>query len=130
MTAKPRLAKQPDNHGEALNSPRQFFGVFRYSKRALELLWSTSRKLSFLLAFVTVLAGVLPSAVAWVGARIVDSVVARDAHAHRRQRRGYHAGAVVGARGGADPRGHHGGASRHHAVPVAAQGETLAIAST
>ena len=75
MTAKPRLAKQPDNHGEALNSPRQFFGVFRYSKRALELLWSTSRKLSFLLGFVTLLAGVLPSAVAWVGARIVDSVV-------------------------------------------------------
>src|SRR6185295_8804038 len=76
MAATPRLAKQPDVHGEALNSPRQFFGVFRYSKRALEMLWSTSRKLSFFLAFVTVLAGALPSVVAWVGARIVDSVVA------------------------------------------------------
>jgi ABC-type multidrug transport system fused ATPase/permease subunit len=75
MTAKPSLAKQPAVHGEALNSPRQFFGVFRYSKRALELLWSTSRKLSFFLAFVTVLAGALPSVVAWVGARIVDTVV-------------------------------------------------------
>ena len=74
MTAKPRLAKQPDIHGEVLNSPRQFFGVFKYSKRALELLWSTSKPLSFLLAFCTVLAGVLPSGVAWVGARIVDSV--------------------------------------------------------
>src|SRR5262245_31021575 len=76
MTPKPRIAKEPAIHGEALHSPRQFFGVFRYSKRALELLWTTSRKLTFLLAFVTVLAGVLPSAVAWVGARIVDSVVA------------------------------------------------------
>jgi len=74
MTAKPRLAKQPEIHGEVLNSPRQFFGVFKYSKRALELLWSTSKPLSFLLAFCTVLAGALPSGVAWVGARIVDSV--------------------------------------------------------
>jgi ATP-binding cassette subfamily B protein len=81
MTPKPRIAKAPQAHGEALNSPRQFFGVFRYSKRALELVWSTSRKLSFFLAFVTLLAGVLPSAVAWVGARIVDSVLAAS-HAH------------------------------------------------
>ena len=85
MAATPRLAKQPDIHGEALNSPRQFFGVFNYSKRALELLWTTSRPLSFLLAFCTILAGVLPSGVAWVGARIVDSVVLGDAHAHGRR---------------------------------------------
>ncbi len=82
MTAKPKISKEPDIHGEALNSPRQFFGVFKYSKRALELVWSTSRKLSFLLAFVTLLAGVLPSAVAWVGARIVDSVLAAAATRH------------------------------------------------
>ena len=75
MVAKPSIAKQPAAHGEALNSPRQFFGVFRYSKRALELLWSTSRRLALFLGLVTVLAGVLPSLVAWVGARIVDSVV-------------------------------------------------------
>ena len=76
MVAKPRIAKQAEVHGEALNSPRQFFGVFRYSARALELLWTTSRPLAFFLGFVTILAGVLPSGVAWVGARIVDSVVA------------------------------------------------------
>jgi ATP-binding cassette subfamily B protein len=75
MTAKPRIAKQAAAAGESLNSPRQFFGVFRYSRRALELVWTTSRQLSFLLGFVTLVAGVLPSAVAWVGARIVDSVV-------------------------------------------------------
>jgi ATP-binding cassette subfamily B protein len=74
MSAKPQTAKQADVHGESLNSPRQFFGVFKYSKRALELLWSTSKPLSFLLGFCTILAGVLPSGVAWVGARIVDSV--------------------------------------------------------
>ena len=74
MASKSKLAKEAEIHGESLNSPRQFFGVFRYSKRALELLWSTSRPLSFLLGFCTIVAGVLPSGVAWVGARIVDSV--------------------------------------------------------
>jgi ATP-binding cassette subfamily B protein len=74
MASKSKIANQPDLHGEALNSPRQFFGVFKYSKRALELLWSTSKPLSIFLGFCTVLAGVLPSGVAWVGARIVDSV--------------------------------------------------------
>jgi ATP-binding cassette subfamily B protein len=74
MASKSKLATQTQVHGEALNSPRQFFGVFKYSKRALELLWSTSKPLSIMLGFCTVLAGILPSGVAWVGARIVDSV--------------------------------------------------------
>lgn len=74
MPSKSKISSQPEVHGEGLNSARQFFGVFKYSKRALELLWSTSRSLSFLLAFCTILAGVLPSGVAWVGARIIDSV--------------------------------------------------------
>ena len=74
MASKSKLAGQAEIHGEVLNSPRQFFGVFKYSKRALELLWSTSKPLSLLLGFCTILAGILPSGVAWVGARIVDSV--------------------------------------------------------
>ncbi len=74
MASKAKLAKDDSIHGENLNSPRQFFGVFKYSKRALELLWTTSKPLSLLLGFCTILAGILPSGVAWVGARIVDSV--------------------------------------------------------
>jgi ATP-binding cassette subfamily B protein len=73
MASKSKLAKEANIHGESLNSPRQFFGVFKYSKRALQLLWTTSKPLSFILGFCTILAGVLPSGVAWVGARIVDS---------------------------------------------------------
>ena len=81
MAAKPGISKSTEVPAEP-NSARRFFGVFRYSKRALELVWATSPKLSLLLGFVTLLAGVLPSAVAWVGARIVDSVVAAGkAHA-------------------------------------------------
>jgi ATP-binding cassette subfamily B protein len=55
---------------------RGFFGVFRYSRRALELVWSTNRPLTIALGALTLLAGVLPASVAYVGALIVDAVVA------------------------------------------------------
>ena len=53
---------------------RGFFGVFRYSRRALELVWSTNRALSLALAGLTLFAGILPAGVA-IGALIVDAVV-------------------------------------------------------
>ncbi|WP_346797972.1 ABC transporter ATP-binding protein [Halomonas sp. Bachu 37] len=52
-----------------------FLGVFRYSRRALRLVWQTSRRLTLGLALCTVVAGVLPAVAAWVGQLIVDSVV-------------------------------------------------------
>ena len=55
---------------------RSFFGVFRYSRRALELVWTTSRGLTVALGVLTLLAGVLPAGMAWVGALIIDAVVA------------------------------------------------------
>jgi ATP-binding cassette subfamily B protein len=55
---------------------RNFLGVFRYSRRALGLVWTTSRGLTVALGVLTVLAGVLPAAMAWVGALIIDAVVA------------------------------------------------------
>jgi ATP-binding cassette subfamily B protein len=55
---------------------RRALGVFAYSKRALQLVWSTSRKLTVVLAVLTVLAGILPAVVAWIGQLIVDGVVA------------------------------------------------------
>src|SRR5471032_1670944 len=54
---------------------RGFFGVFRYSRRALELVWSTNRTLSLTLAALTLFAGILPAGVAYIGALIVDAVV-------------------------------------------------------
>jgi ATP-binding cassette, subfamily B, bacterial len=55
---------------------RGFFGVFRYSRRAIDLVWTTNRALLVALALLTLVAGLLPAGVAWVGARIVDAVVA------------------------------------------------------
>jgi ATP-binding cassette subfamily B protein len=50
--------------------------VFRYTRHALALVWETSRPLAVALALLTLAGGVLPAGVAWVGARIVDAVVA------------------------------------------------------
>jgi ATP-binding cassette subfamily B protein len=57
--------------------------VFRFSGRALELVWSTSRPLTLWLGLLTLVGGLLPAGIAWVGALIVDAVVAagRDAAA-------------------------------------------------
>ncbi|MFY0990084.1 ABC transporter ATP-binding protein [Halomonas sp. C05BenzN] len=60
-----------------------FFGVFRYSHRALTLVWQTSRPLTLGLAVCTLVAGVLPAVAAWIGQLIVDSVV--DAMAYHRE---------------------------------------------
>jgi len=50
--------------------------VFQYTRHALQLVWSTSRRLTIALALLTLVAGVLPAAIAYVGALIVDAVVA------------------------------------------------------
>ncbi len=54
-------------------------GVFGYSRRAIELVWTTSRPLTIAIALLTLVAGVLPAAIAYVGKLIVDGVVAAAA---------------------------------------------------
>lgn len=54
---------------------RQSLTVFRYSGRAVSLVWTTSRILTMVLAILTLLAGLLPAAIAYTGKLIVDSVV-------------------------------------------------------
>ncbi|TYL48773.1 ABC transporter ATP-binding protein [Marinomonas sp. IMCC 4694] len=55
---------------------KNMLGVFRYSRRALELVWQTSPALTLGLAFATLIAGVLPAAMAYIGQLIVDAVLA------------------------------------------------------
>ena len=57
------------------NNDAGFFGVFRFSGSALSLVWQTSPALVLWLGVLTILAGVLPAAVAYVGQLIVDAVV-------------------------------------------------------
>lgn len=61
---------------EELESPRVLhLGVFRYTPRALRLVWGTSKEITLGWAFLSLLAGALPGAIAYVGKWIVDSVV-------------------------------------------------------
>ena len=54
---------------------RRTTGVFRYTLRALELVWATSRPLTFVLGGLTLTAGLLPGAIAWTGKQLIDAVV-------------------------------------------------------
>lgn len=56
-------------------SIRQSLSVFRYSSKALALVWTTSHALTVALAVLALVGGLLPGAVALVGKLIVDSVV-------------------------------------------------------
>ena len=49
--------------------------VFVYSRRALALVWATNHRLAITLGLLTLAAGLLPAAMAWVGKLIVDAVV-------------------------------------------------------
>jgi len=66
----------PTAGGDKTLNVRGFFGVFRYSRRAVELVWSTSRPLTLAIGALTIVAGALPAAVAYIGSLIVDAVVA------------------------------------------------------
>ena len=46
------------------------------TRRAGRLVWSTSKRLSLWLGALSIVGGVLPAAIAWVGKEIVDAVVA------------------------------------------------------
>jgi ATP-binding cassette subfamily B protein len=54
------------------NSPRQAIASMR---RAMVLVWTTHRGLTLVLAIGTLLSGLLPAAIAWVGKELVDAIV-------------------------------------------------------
>ncbi len=51
---------------------------FKYSGKAMILVWQTSRNLTIIIAILTLLGGLVPAAIALVGKSIVDSVVAAN----------------------------------------------------
>ncbi len=61
---------------------KRALGVFGYSRRALELVWTTSQPLTLTLAVLTLVAGVLPAVIAYIGQLIVDGVVAASISAN------------------------------------------------
>jgi ATP-binding cassette, subfamily B, bacterial len=70
MVPPPDEKKQED-----VSLTERYLGVFKYSGHALRLVWSTSWKLTVVLGLLTVFAGILPAAIAYVGKLIVDQVI-------------------------------------------------------
>ena len=68
---------------ESGSPQRGLVGLFSYSRRALMLVWTTNKQLSVALGLLTLLAGILPAGIAYVGALIVDAVI-HTADLHRR----------------------------------------------
>jgi ABC-type multidrug transport system fused ATPase/permease subunit len=64
----------------------QVFAVFQYTGRAVQLVWTTSRPLTIILAVLTLVAGLLPAAIAYVGKLIVDGVVSANQSGLERDR--------------------------------------------
>lgn len=54
---------------------QHFLGVFRYTRRAINLVWLTSQRLTLGLMLLTVLVGGLPAVAAYLGKLIVDAVL-------------------------------------------------------
>jgi len=53
----------------------QSAAIFRYSDRAISLVWSTSPSLTLIFAVLTLGAGLFPAVIAYVGKLIVDGVI-------------------------------------------------------
>jgi ATP-binding cassette subfamily B protein len=53
----------------------QFLSIFRYCGRAIGLVWSTNRRLTIVLALFTLISGLVPAIVAYLGKLIVDTVL-------------------------------------------------------
>lgn len=77
MSRQRRFSPLPSESGLS-RTWKGFFHLFQYSQRAWYLVWSTNRILTLILATLTILAGILPAGIAWVGKLIVDGVVEED----------------------------------------------------
>lgn len=58
---------------------KSIVGVFGYARRALGLVWATSRGVTIALGVGAVVSGVAPTAMAWAGKRLVDAIVTASA---------------------------------------------------
>ncbi len=55
---------------------RQSIAIYKYSWKAIKLVWETNKNLTLVLGFLTLIAGILPAVMAYTGKLIIDSVIA------------------------------------------------------
>ena len=74
--ARRQAEARPQNRPQTIRQFfQQSFTIFRYSGRAMQLVWTTSPWLTVGLAVLTVAVGLLPGVIAYLGKLIVDGVV-------------------------------------------------------
>ena len=56
------------------NPVSRFLSVFRYSALAMRIVWDTSASLTVVMALATIVNGILPASIAFVGGLFVDAV--------------------------------------------------------
>ncbi|MCO4774185.1 MAG: ABC transporter ATP-binding protein [Deltaproteobacteria bacterium] len=71
--ANPHSPSPPQDNTSLL---QRSTGVFAYTVRAAELVWATSKTLTFVIGGLTLIAGLLPGGIAWTGKQLIDAVVA------------------------------------------------------
>jgi ATP-binding cassette subfamily B protein len=81
---------------------KSYLGVFRYIRRAVALVWTTNRALTLGLAIGSLLGGLLPAGIAYVGKKLINSIdLARQSgsgdHSHAMMWVGAELGLVVAA---------------------------------
>ena len=81
MSSHRPAPSQPLGRGRSAAAPAKtpfdgYLSFWRYSRRAIALVWSTHRALTVGLALLTLAAGVMPAGIAYLGKLIVDAVVA------------------------------------------------------
>jgi ABC-type multidrug transport system fused ATPase/permease subunit len=70
-----RSIQQRNRLRQRLRELWQSLNMYRYCVRAIKLVWQTNRRLTILFALLTLVAGLLPAAIAYLGKLIVDAVV-------------------------------------------------------
>ena len=63
-----------DKSGPTENMFLRFLSAFRFSGMAMRLVWESSPKLTIAMAFTTLISGLIPAAIAFVGGLFVDVV--------------------------------------------------------
>ena len=78
---KPAVVISPHDKGGPQKPPsdqirwKSYLGVFKYIRRAVQLVWATNRTLTLGLALGSLIAGLMPSAVAIVGKHLLNGIL-------------------------------------------------------
>ncbi|HEY9738145.1 MAG TPA: ABC transporter ATP-binding protein, partial [Trichocoleus sp.] len=75
MSSKRRFREPPKKFSWRPRDFGQIRTIYQYGQRAINLVWQTDWRLTLAFAVLTLVAGLLPGAIAYVGKLIVDAVV-------------------------------------------------------